>query len=78
MRKNHAGYERVQTHFESKPEKKFERGKLVKNRQEPCHVVQVAEIVAHCQQVPLSQAADMSYTNSLQLYGWTDDDDEGP
>lgn len=73
MRKSHPGYKHIQTHFPAKAEKKFERGMTVKSRQEPCHIIQVAEIVAGAKGVPLRQVADACYENSLQLYGWKSD-----
>jgi TatD DNase family protein len=54
-------------------EKKFERGMTVKNRQEPCHVVQVAEIVAGCKSISIDSVADACYNNSLKLFGWHDE-----
>jgi len=46
IRATHAGHHLISTKFESKKEKKFEMGITVKNRQEPCHIVQVLEVVA--------------------------------
>jgi len=48
----------------------------VKNRQEPCHIVQVAEVVAAVKQVPIQDLADTVYRNSCRLYGFQDDDEE--
>jgi TatD DNase family protein len=68
VRNTHAGHSHVTTTFDSKAEKKFEMGKTVKNRQEPCHVIQIAEIVAKCHNVSLQKVADTCYENSLQLF----------
>jgi TatD DNase family protein len=73
VRKTHAGYRFIQTHFSSVAEKKFEAGMTVKNRQEPCHVVQVAEIVAGCKTISIDSVADACYKNSLKLFGWHDE-----
>ena len=70
VRKTHPGYSYIKTHWEGKAEKKFERGKTVKSRQEPCHVVQVAEIIAGVKEIPLQLVSDTCYENSLKLYGW--------
>jgi len=75
VRKTHAGFSHIKTSFEVKAEKKFVMGNLVKNRQEPCHIVQVAEIVAGVQGKNIEQVAETIYQNSLQLYGWNDDND---
>lgn len=56
--------------FEAKADKKYEEGKCVKGRQEPCHIVQVARIVAACRKESLGDLAEAVYKNSLQLYGW--------
>jgi len=68
IRPTHAGFSHVTTKFEAKAEKKFERGKLVKNRQEPCHIVQVAEVVAGCKDLTVREVAAACYDNTLRLY----------
>jgi TatD DNase family protein len=71
VKKTHPGYSYIQTHWlDAKVEKKFERGKTVKSRQEPCHIIQVAEVVAGVKQLPLKEVAGACYQNSLDLYGW--------
>jgi TatD DNase family protein len=72
VRKTHAGYEYIKTHFPAKAEKKFERGQTVKSRQEPCHIIQVAEVIAGCKKLSLQEVADATYQNSMSLYGWTE------
>lgn len=48
IKPSHAGYKLIQTTFESKKDpKKWQEGFCVKGRSEPCHIVQVAEVVAH-------------------------------
>ena len=69
IRKTHAGFSFIQTTFDAKAEKKFEMGHPVKNRQEPCHVVQVAEVVAGVHQKSLAMVANTIYQNSLDLFG---------
>lgn len=68
VRSTHAGYESVQTQFDSKAEKKFQLGFTVKNRQEPCHIIQIAEIISHCHQIPIEQVAQVCYTNTCKLF----------
>lgn len=68
VRNTHAGFDSITTKFDSKAEKKFEIGKTVKNRQEPCHIIQIAEIVATCHNVTLQHVSDICYDNSNQLF----------
>ena len=68
VRKSHPGFQYIKTAYEARAEKKFERGKLVKNRQEPCHIVQVAEIVAGVKQLPVADVADQCYRNTMACF----------
>lgn len=72
VKRTHAGYHHVQTYFESKPEKKYEAGKQVKGRNEPCNIVQVAEVVAGVKGIPVQELIDSCYANSLRLYKWNE------
>ena len=74
VRSTHAGASYIRTTFPAKAEKKFERGSCVKSRQEPCHIIQVAEVIAGVKEVPLEEVARACYANSCQLYGWKDDE----
>lgn len=70
VRSTHTGYQYIQTKFPAQAEKKFVAGQCVKNRQEPCHIIQVAEIVAGVKNLPFSEVANECYANSLQLFRW--------
>lgn len=75
VRKTHPGYQHIQTHFEAKAEKKFERGLTVKSRVEPCQIIQVAEVIAGCKSLSLQEVADACYDNTFRLYqGWSKDE----
>ena len=71
VRSTHEGYSYIQTHMNqnSQSEKKFILGQMVKSRQEPCHIVQIAEIVAGIQQLPIDVVANNCYDNSVRLFG---------
>jgi TatD DNase family protein len=73
IRPTHAGYSFIQTHFkDAKAEKKFVFGCTVKSRQEPCHILQVAEIITHLQKeqdMNMETVCNVCYENSLQLFG---------
>ena len=70
IKPTHASFRYIQTKFETKQEKKFEMGKMVKGRNEPCRIIQVAEVIAGVKGIPLEQVTQQCYRNSLQLYGW--------
>jgi TatD DNase family protein len=71
IKPTHAGFGYVTTKFEKKVEKKFELGKMVKGRNEPCQMIQVAEVIAGVKGISVQQVADTCYENSMCLYGWT-------
>ena len=52
-------------------EKKFELGKMVKARNEPCQIVQVAEVLAGVKGLPLAEVVESCHRNSLSLYRWS-------
>mmetsp|Transcript_16208 Transcript_16208/g.30867 ORF Transcript_16208/g.30867 Transcript_16208/m.30867 type:complete len:444 (+) Transcript_16208:667-1998(+) len=76
VRATHPGYKYIQTKWEAKAEKKFQTGLTVKSRQEPCHIVQIAEVVAAVKQIPIQEFADIVYHNSCRLYGFQDSEEE--
>ncbi|CAJ1965191.1 unnamed protein product [Cylindrotheca closterium] len=70
VKATHAGYSFVKTKWESKNYKKYEKGKMVKGRNEPCQIVQVAEVIAGVKDVSVETVADACYANSMALYGF--------
>jgi Tat protein secretion system quality control protein TatD with DNase activity len=72
VRSTHAGYKYIQTHYnhKSSSEKKFIKGQMVKSRQEPCHILQIAEIIAGIKNVDVNTVADICYNNSSRVFGW--------
>ena len=72
VRSTHVGYQYIQSHAmnqTSYSEKKFIMGHMVKSRQEPCHIVQIAEIIAGIQQIDMEVVANTCYDNSVRLFG---------
>jgi len=69
IKATHAGHGYVRTTFPKKAEKKHEAGKLVKGRNEPCQIVQVAEVIAGVKGIPVEEVARACYRNSMDLYG---------
>lgn len=68
IRKTHAGWAHVKTHWESKKDKKFERGLCVKNRTEPCHLQQVLEVVAGVKGMAPEELAGVVYANTMSVF----------
>lgn len=64
---SHAGYSFVQTHFPSRPKEKFELGKCVNRRSEPCHVRQIAEIVAGYRGLELQDVIAQIHDNTNRV-----------
>lgn len=52
--------------------KKWADGKLVKGRNEPCRIVQVAEVVAKSRGEPLEEVIRQAYQNSVDVFGGKD------
>eukprot|EP00640_Fibrocapsa_japonica_P003620 CAMPEP_0113943490 /NCGR_PEP_ID=MMETSP1339-20121228/24967_1 /TAXON_ID=94617 /ORGANISM="Fibrocapsa japonica" /LENGTH=297 /DNA_ID=CAMNT_0000948377 /DNA_START=63 /DNA_END=952 /DNA_ORIENTATION=+ /assembly_acc=CAM_ASM_000762 len=64
VKRSHAGFQYVQTKFEAKKKEKFVQGLCVKSRYEPCHIIQVAEVVAGAREVPLEEVISQAYQNT--------------
>ena len=69
IRATHAGSQYVTTKFEQKTEKKYEAGLCVKNRYEPCHIVQVCQVIAGVKGVTAEEVANASRNNAYNLFG---------
>lgn len=68
IRQSHAGFDHVQTKFPTKTEKRYELGSCVKGRYEPCHIRQVAEVVAGVKGVTVEEVAYHSKENAYKLF----------
>ena len=73
IRPTHAGHSFIKTNYPTKKEKQYSRGVgedfCVKNRTEPCHVLQVAEIVAGVKGMEVSDVLEVCCRNVLHLFG---------
>lgn len=69
IRQSHAGFGHVHTKFPTKTDKKYELGSCVKNRYEPCHIVQVCEVIAGVKGVSVEEVANRTTQNALDLFG---------
>lgn len=73
VRRSHAGFKFIQTEPPpTKKDKQYSRdleGFCVKNRTEPCHVRQIAEIVCGIKGVSLEEVVHQSNKNVHDLFG---------
>jgi TatD DNase family protein len=68
VRPSHAGHKFLQTKFVAKAEQKFEKGFTVKSRQEPCHIVHVAEVIAGCRGDSVENVVKSCYENTMAVF----------
>mmetsp|Transcript_11719 Transcript_11719/g.18395 ORF Transcript_11719/g.18395 Transcript_11719/m.18395 type:complete len:269 (-) Transcript_11719:44-850(-) len=66
IRNSHASSKHVKTKFEEVKKEKFEPGKMVKDRCEPSHVVQVAEVIAAVKGLEVKEVANAAYLNTMK------------
>lgn len=58
----------IKTTFPMKDMKKYEEGKLVKRRNEPCKIIQVCEAVAGLKGLTVEEVANAAYENSVKVF----------
>jgi TatD DNase family protein len=71
IRPTHAGFKYVQTQWNAskKPEKHVPGiEQTVKNRNEPCHLIQVLEVIAAVKELDIEQAAVQIFENTTVLF----------
>jgi TatD DNase family protein len=68
IRPSHAGGDFIKTKFPTKQEKKYEDGCCVKGRYEPCHIIQVAEVIAGVKEISVQDVADATRKNAYKLF----------
>ena len=69
IRATHAGSGFIKTKFNTKTEKKYEAGCCVKGRYEPCHIIQVCEVIAGVKGISVEEVANASKNNAYELFG---------
>ena len=68
IKTNHPSYKYVDTTFPMRTKEKYEEGVLVKERNEPCTMVQVLEVVAKVRNQDAYELAAIVYENTERLF----------
>jgi TatD DNase family protein len=68
IKPTHAGYKHIKSDFPRKKNDKYEQGFLVKDRNEPCTMIQVLEVVAAVRETDPVALSEVVYTNTEALF----------
>ena len=68
IKPSHPSFKHVTTHFPSKHHEKYQSGMMVKDRNEPCTMIQVLEVVAKIRNVDPFDLAEQVYANTEALF----------
>ena len=68
VKPSHAGSKFLNTSFQTKKAEKFEEGFMVKDRNEPCTIVHILEVVAAVRNADPTDLADKVFKNSERLF----------
>jgi len=68
IRKTHAGYEHIRTTFPTKKKEKFVKGECVQNRNEPCNLSQILEVIAGVHGEDVTGLAEILYHTTASVF----------
>lgn len=68
IKPTHAGFKHLVTNFPTSKKEKFSLGTLVKDRNEPCTLIQVLEILAAIRETSQGELAEQIWKNTQQLF----------
>ena len=62
----------VKTKFPSKYSDSYQKGVMVRGRNEPCKIVQVAEVVSAVKKVDIKELTEIAYLNTMKVFNLKD------
>jgi len=68
IRPTHAGFKHVKTSFPSAKREKWSRTLCVKGRNEPCHIVNVIEVIAALKGLEVHELAEVLHRNTMKVF----------
>ncbi|KAL0232102.1 hypothetical protein PCE1_003098 [Barthelona sp. PCE] len=68
IKKSHYSHQFVHTKFNTKRYDRWQKGYLVKNRNEPCKIIQVAEVVSQLMGMKCSDLAGVCYDTTKEFF----------
>ncbi len=69
IKQSHASFNMIKTQFKDRVKKeKMKKGLMCKDRNEPCMIVQVLEVVAKLKGVTEEELARISYENTMKMF----------
>lgn len=68
IRNSHAGSKHVQTKFKTCKKEKYDSECIVKDRNEPCTIVQVVEVLSAVLDIPPEKLCEIAWKNTLDFF----------
>ncbi|KAN0031315.1 hypothetical protein ACTA71_010404 [Dictyostelium dimigraforme] len=68
IRKTHSSYKYIKTNFPTVKREKFKLGSCVQNRNEPCNIINVLEVIAGLNGGDIEKISDQIYKNTLNMF----------